>query len=216
MIDFTQETYLSLRRRCWTGCPILMTSGTRPPSPRPSPRRPTPWRGSISAWIRYSGRPSADSSGGFPGYAGCDWRPDPISGLRRGTPGRVQYLCARWSTGSPPSTERAQSDLTVDGGNRYGEPGPSLPRRPPAPSETSTPGRSCRLPAIAGLTSAQITDILVPGQDTRPTSAFRERLIKALNNRTFGGNIADTARTSSPLTAWAGCRYTPPGAAVAL
>ena len=45
--------------------------------------------------------------------------------------------------------------------------------------------------AIPGLTSAQITDILVPGDDTETDSAFRERLIEALNNRPFGGNIAD-------------------------
>ena len=44
---------------------------------------------------------------------------------------------------------------------------------------------------IPGLTSAQITDILVPGDDTETDDAFRERLIEALNNRPFGGNIAD-------------------------
>lgn len=44
---------------------------------------------------------------------------------------------------------------------------------------------------IPRLTSAQITDILVPGDDTETDDAFRERLIEALNNRPFGGNIAD-------------------------
>lgn len=44
---------------------------------------------------------------------------------------------------------------------------------------------------IPGLTSAQITDILVPGDDTETDDAFRERLIEALNDRPFGGNIAD-------------------------
>lgn len=43
---------------------------------------------------------------------------------------------------------------------------------------------------IPGLASAQITDILVPGDDTETDEAFRERIIEALNERPFGGNIA--------------------------
>lgn len=43
---------------------------------------------------------------------------------------------------------------------------------------------------IPGLTSAQITDILVPGDDTETDSDLRTRLIDALNNHPFGGNIA--------------------------
>lgn len=44
--------------------------------------------------------------------------------------------------------------------------------------------------AIPGLTSAQITDILVPGDDEETDDELRERLITALNDRPFGGNIA--------------------------
>lgn len=44
--------------------------------------------------------------------------------------------------------------------------------------------------AIPGLTSAQITDILVPGDDTETDSEYRERVYEALNDRPFGGNIA--------------------------
>lgn len=43
---------------------------------------------------------------------------------------------------------------------------------------------------IPGLASAQITDILVPGDDTETDDSFRERIIEALNERPFGGNIA--------------------------
>lgn len=43
---------------------------------------------------------------------------------------------------------------------------------------------------IEGLTSAQITDILVPGDDEETDDAFRARIITALNQRPFGGNIA--------------------------
>ena len=44
--------------------------------------------------------------------------------------------------------------------------------------------------AIQGLTSAQITDILIPGDDEETDSDLRARLISALNERPFGGNIA--------------------------
>lgn len=43
---------------------------------------------------------------------------------------------------------------------------------------------------ITGLTSAQLTDILVPGDNTERDDAFRARLITALTDRPFGGNIA--------------------------
>lgn len=43
---------------------------------------------------------------------------------------------------------------------------------------------------VEGLNSAQITDILVPGDDEETDEALRDRLITALNQRPFGGNIA--------------------------
>lgn len=43
---------------------------------------------------------------------------------------------------------------------------------------------------IPGLTSAEMTDILTPGDDTETDGALRARLITALNDRPFGGNIA--------------------------
>ena len=43
---------------------------------------------------------------------------------------------------------------------------------------------------IPWLTSAEMTDILTPGDDTETDGALRARLITALNDRPFGGNIA--------------------------
>lgn len=43
---------------------------------------------------------------------------------------------------------------------------------------------------IPGLTSAQMTDILIPGDDEETDEELRQRLITALNERPFGGNIA--------------------------
>lgn len=47
---------------------------------------------------------------------------------------------------------------------------------------------------IPGLTSAQITGILVPGDDREGEEALRERVISALRERPFGGNVADYKR----------------------
>ena len=66
MIDFTQETYASLRQEMLDRVPDTYDKRDTAPSPRPSLRRPTPWRGSISAWIRYSGRPSCRQQWGIP------------------------------------------------------------------------------------------------------------------------------------------------------
>jgi uncharacterized phage protein gp47/JayE len=43
---------------------------------------------------------------------------------------------------------------------------------------------------IPGLTSAQITDILVPGDDEETDDELRARLVSALNERPFAGNLA--------------------------
>lgn len=48
--------------------------------------------------------------------------------------------------------------------------------------------------SIQGLTLAEITDILVPGDDTETDDALRERIISALRERPFGGNVADYKR----------------------
>lgn len=44
---------------------------------------------------------------------------------------------------------------------------------------------------VFGLNQAVISDILIPGDDTETDGHLRERLIVALNDRPFGGNIAD-------------------------
>lgn len=44
--------------------------------------------------------------------------------------------------------------------------------------------------AIPGLTSAQITDILIPGRDAETDDGLRTRLEEALKDRPFGGNVA--------------------------
>ena len=47
---------------------------------------------------------------------------------------------------------------------------------------------------IQGLADAQLTDILVAGDDTEGDESLRQRAISALNERPFGGNVADYKR----------------------
>lgn len=47
---------------------------------------------------------------------------------------------------------------------------------------------------IQGLTSAELTDILVAGDDVEDDDSLRERAISALNEQPFGGNVADYKR----------------------
>lgn len=64
----------------------------------------------------------------------------------------------------------------------------------PGVSGNSYTGPILPITAIPGLTSAEITDILVPGDDTETDDALRERIISALRERPFGGNVADYKR----------------------
>lgn len=44
---------------------------------------------------------------------------------------------------------------------------------------------------IDGLTSAELTELLIPGEDEEETETFRERYFASFNPEAFGGNIAD-------------------------
>lgn len=48
----------------------------------------------------------------------------------------------------------------------------------------------CRLIPLKGLNSAQLTDLLIPGENTEEDEPFRARIIERLNSRSFGGNVA--------------------------
>ena len=87
----------------------------------------------------------------------------------------INFICTAAATVSDPTEGFYYYQLTAETagtiGNEYT--GPILP-----------------ISTIPGLTSAEITDILIPGDDTETDEAFRERIIEALNERPFGGNIA--------------------------
>lgn len=44
---------------------------------------------------------------------------------------------------------------------------------------------------VEGLETAQLTEILIPGEDDEATEAFRQRYFNSLDAQAFGGNVAD-------------------------
>ena len=44
---------------------------------------------------------------------------------------------------------------------------------------------------IRGLESAELTEILIPGEDEEDTEALRQRYFNSFNNKAFGGNVHD-------------------------
>lgn len=216
MIDFTQETYASLRQEMLDWVPD--TYDKRDTAPIPTAISPAAYtlagfylsldQVQRAAFVQTAVGDSLDMLaviGGLTRYPAS-------AAVRLGVFNTSVPIGARFSTINGAGSINFTVTAATDTGNQY-----QLTAETPGAIGNEYTGPILPITAIPGLTSAQITDILVPGDDTETDSAFRERLIEALNNRPFGGNIARLpARTSSPLTAWAGCRYTPPGAAVAL
>ena len=52
-------------------------------------------------------------------------------------------------------------------------------------------GTALPIATITDLAAAEITELLVPGEDTEDTEGFRQRYFDAVNNDDFGGNRAD-------------------------
>ena len=74
---------------------------------------------------------------------------------------------------------------TVLGGNQA-----QLTAETPGTIGNEYTGPILPITTIPGLTSAQITDILIPGDDIETDEVLRQRLITALNDRPFAGNVA--------------------------
>lgn len=62
---------------------------------------------------------------------------------------------------------------------------------------------------IDGLTSARITDVIIPGEDDEGTEIFRKRYFESLDSQAFGGNIADYKEKTNSLSGIAGVKVYP-------
>lgn len=59
---------------------------------------------------------------------------------------------------------------------------------------------------VAGLTHAELTEILIPGEDEEETEAFRSRWQASFNNIAFGGNKADYKEKVNAIDGVGNCK----------
>ncbi|WP_353106272.1 baseplate J/gp47 family protein [Acetoanaerobium noterae] len=62
---------------------------------------------------------------------------------------------------------------------------------------------------ITGLTSAELTEILIPGEDEEDTEVFRQRYFQTLQQQAYGGNIADYKEKTLKLQGVGGVKVYP-------
>lgn len=62
---------------------------------------------------------------------------------------------------------------------------------------------------ISGLTTANLTDVLIPGEDEESDEALRLRYFENLASQAFGGNIADYKTKTKALAGVGGCKVYP-------
>lgn len=62
---------------------------------------------------------------------------------------------------------------------------------------------------VAGLATAELADILIPGADEESDDALRERYYDAVNEPAFGGNVADYKQTINAISGVGACKIYP-------
>lgn len=60
-------------------------------------------------------------------------------------------------------------------------------------------GKMTPIEYIEGLTSAELTEVIIYGEDEEDTEDFRQRYLSSLNTQAFGGNVADYKQKVKPL-----------------
>ena len=62
---------------------------------------------------------------------------------------------------------------------------------------------------IDGLTKAELTELLIPGEDEEDTEDFRQRYLNSLNAQAYGGNIADYKEKTKSISGVGGVKVYP-------
>ncbi len=62
---------------------------------------------------------------------------------------------------------------------------------------------------IAGLTHAQVTEILIPGEEAEATENLRQRYFSSLESQSYGGNVADYKEKTMALAGIGGVKVYP-------
>lgn len=70
-------------------------------------------------------------------------------------------------------------------------------------------GKLMPLDYIEGLETANITEVLIPGEDEEETESLRNKYYASLSSQSFGGNIADYKEKVNELSGVGGCKVYP-------
>ena len=70
-------------------------------------------------------------------------------------------------------------------------------------------GQMIPIEYIEGLETAELTEILIPGEDEEDTEVFRERYFKSFESQAFGGNIADYKQKTNVIDGVGSTKVTP-------
>ncbi len=62
---------------------------------------------------------------------------------------------------------------------------------------------------VPGLTSANLTELLIPAEDEEDTEIFRERYFNSFNNKAFGGNVTDYLEKTNGIEGVGATKVTP-------
>ena len=194
MIDFSSKTYRALLQAMLDQIPD--TFDKRDASPVPTALGPAAWalegfylvlnQAQQQAFVQTAQGQSLDYLAVIAGLTRYPSSP----AVRLGVFDAPVDIGARFST----INGAASIDFTVTAetntANRY-----QLTADTPGSVGNDYAGPILPITTIPGLTSAQMTDIIIPGEDEETDDAFRARLIDALNNPAFAGNIAAYRQT---------------------
>lgn len=70
-------------------------------------------------------------------------------------------------------------------------------------------GQMIPIEYIEGLETAELTEILIPGEDEEDTEIFRKRYFKSFDSQAFGGNIADYKLKTNAIDGVGSTKVTP-------
>ena len=190
MIDFSQYTYAFLRQQMLSQVPD--TFDKRDSAPLPTAISPAAYvlagfyltlnQVQQQAFVQTASGQSLDYLGVLAGLTRYPASP----AVRLGVFNTAVPMGARFSTVNGENSINFSVTAAESEANQY-----QLTAETPGTIGNEYTGPILPITNVPGLTSAQITDILVPGDDEETDEAFRQRIISALNNRPFGGNIAD-------------------------
>lgn len=193
MIDLSQQTYQNILTQMLDQVPA--TFDKRDTSPIPTALGPAAYalegfyislnQVQLAAYIQTATGPALDYLAVIAGLT----RYPASAAVRLGIFDMAVPIGSRYSTINGADSINFQATAATTGeteGDYYFQ----LTAETPGSIGNEYTGPILPITAIPGLNSAQITDILVPGDDEESDEDFRARIIEALNDRPFGGNIA--------------------------